>query len=88
MSNLSYNLSYNLESIISSEAIIFKVIHHTPMYTVHAFKYRDQILANNGENNTYHAGAYLYDGLHEGAIIAAKQVANLIEESVFVQENK
>jgi len=83
-----YNLSYNLESIISSEAIIFKVIHHTPMYTVHAFKYRDQILANNGENNTYHAGAYLYDGLHEGAIIAAKQVANLIEESVFVQENK
>lgn len=75
-----YNLSYNLDSLIANENIIYKTTHHTPMYTVEAFKYRDQILADNGDNNTYHAGAYLYDGLHEGAIIAGKRVANLIEE--------
>jgi predicted NAD/FAD-binding protein len=31
----------------------------------------DKIKAGNGRNNTYHAGAYLYNGLHEGAIQSA-----------------
>lgn len=74
-----YNLSFNLDHLISKEAIIYQAEHHTPMYTVEAFKYRNQILADNGDNNTYHAGAYLYDGLHEGAILAGKKVAELIE---------
>ncbi len=75
-----YNLSFNLNSIISNESIIYKAEHHTPMYTVEAFKYRDQIIADNGVNNTYHAGAHLYDGLHEGAVLAGKKAADLIEE--------
>ena len=75
-----YNLSFNLNSLISKKSIIYKAVHHTPMYTVEAFKYREQIVADNGENNTYHAGAHLYDGLHEGAIIAGKKAADLIEE--------
>jgi uncharacterized protein len=75
-----YNLSFNLNSLISKEAIIYQAKHHTPMYTVKAFKYREQIIIDNGDNNTYHAGAYLYDGLHEGAIVAGKTVAKLIEE--------
>ena len=73
-----YNLSFNLDSLISREAIIYKAEHHTPMYTVAAFKYRQQIIADNGDNHTYHAGAYLYDGLHEGAIAAGKKAADLI----------
>jgi len=73
-----YNLSFNLEPIIGEENIIYCAEHHTPMYTVEAFKYRDQIIAENGDNNTYHVGAYLYDGLHEGAIIAGKKAADLI----------
>ena len=77
-----YNLSFNLNSLISKEAIIYQAKHHTPMYTVKAFKYRDQILTDNGDNNTYHAGAYLYDGLHEGAIVAGKTAAKLIEEII------
>lgn len=75
-----YNLSFNLNSLIHKESIIYRAEHHTPMYTVKAFKYRNQIIADNGDNNTYHAGAYLYDGLHEGAILAAKNVAELIEK--------
>ncbi|MCU7834768.1 MAG: FAD-dependent oxidoreductase [gamma proteobacterium symbiont of Taylorina sp.] len=73
-----YNLSFNLDSLISKESIIYRAEHHTPMYTVKSFKYRDQIIADNGDNNTCHAGAYLYDGLHEGAIIAGKKAADLI----------
>ncbi len=75
-----YNLSFNLNSLISKDSIIYQAEHHTPMYTVEAFKYREQILSCNGDNNTYHAGAHLYDGLHEGAIIAGKKVAALIEK--------
>lgn len=78
-----YNLSFNLQGLISKESIIYKLEHHTPMYTVEAFKYREQILADNGENNTYHAGAHLYDGLHEGAVMAGKKAADLIEDLSF-----
>ncbi len=73
-----YNLSFNLDSLISKEAIIYRAEHHTPMYTVAAFKYREKIIADNGDNHTYHAGAHLYDGLHEGAIIAGKKAAGMI----------
>ncbi|MCK5666428.1 MAG: hypothetical protein KAI17_23215, partial [Thiotrichaceae bacterium] len=73
-----YNLSFNLNNLISKESIIYQAEHHTPLYTVEAFKYRDKIIADNGENNTYHAGAHLYDGLHEGAIITGKKAAEKI----------
>ncbi len=52
------------------------------MYTVAAFKYRQHVIDDNGENYTYHAGAYLYDGLHEGAIVAGKKAADLITGKV------
>jgi uncharacterized protein len=52
--------------------------HHTPLYTTESFQYRDEVVATNGENHTYYAGAYLGDGLHEGAISSAVRVAQLI----------
>ncbi|MCP3848780.1 MAG: FAD-dependent oxidoreductase [Gammaproteobacteria bacterium] len=76
-----YNLSFHLDELISKESIIYQVEHHTPMYTVKAFKYREQVIADNGENNTYHAGAHLYDGLQEGAITSAKKVTEQIMNS-------
>ncbi len=60
--------------------------HHTPLYTTESFRFRDEVVATNGENNTYHAGAYLGDGLHGGAISSAVRVAKLIgfsRESLF-----
>jgi predicted NAD/FAD-binding protein len=47
-------------------------------YTVEAFRYRHKVIEENGKNNTYHVGAYLGDGLHEGAVVSAKRVAQLI----------
>ncbi|PZV09525.1 MAG: amine oxidase [Leptolyngbya sp.] len=73
-----YFLSFQLEELIAKERIIHKQEHHTPLYTTESFRYRDQVVATNGENNTYHAGAYLGDGLHEGAIASAFRVAQLI----------
>lgn len=41
-------------------------------------RYRKEIKITNGENNTCYAGAYLYDGLHEGAAISATEVAKIM----------
>jgi len=74
-----YNLSFHLDDLIEKDKIVHQFEHHTPLYTLKAFRYRDQILASNGDQHTYHAGAYLYDGLHEGAILTGKHVAELID---------
>lgn len=73
-----YFLSFQLEELIAKDRIIHTQQHHTPLYTTESFRYRDEVVATNGENNTYHAGAYLGDGLHEGAITSAFRVAQLI----------
>jgi len=76
-----YSLAYNIDHLISKENIIQSFEHHTPLYTVDAFHYRRKIIDNNGENHTYHVGAYLYDGLQEGAVLSAIKVAELVGNS-------
>ncbi|AFZ28192.1 putative NAD/FAD-binding protein [Cylindrospermum stagnale PCC 7417] len=73
-----YSLAFNLDDLIAKDKIIHIQEHHTPLYTVESFRYRNEVINTNGENNTYHAGAYLGDGLHEGAITSAFRVAQLI----------
>lgn len=77
-SSQSYSLAFNLDRLIAQDQILHQQEHHTPLYTVASFQSRDEIVSTNGENHTYHAGAYLGDGLHEGAIASAMQVAKLI----------
>jgi uncharacterized protein len=77
-SSKHYFLSFQLEELIAPAQIIHTQTHHTPLYTTAAFRYRDEVIATNGEHNTYHAGAYLGDGLHGGAITSAVRVAQLI----------
>jgi predicted NAD/FAD-binding protein len=88
-SSVQYSLAFNLNDLIDPAKILHIQEHHTPLYTVESFRYRDEIIRTNGENNTYHAGAYLGDGLHEGAITSALRVAQLIgrsEQSLSLQE--
>ncbi|KAI9129928.1 FAD-dependent oxidoreductase [Acaryochloris sp. CCMEE 5410] len=73
-----YFLSFQLEEIIAKDKIVHIQKHHTPLYTTESFRYRDEIAATNGENSTYYVGAYLGDGLHEGAITSAMKVADMI----------
>jgi uncharacterized protein len=74
----TYSLAFNLEATIASEKIIHVQPHYTPFYTVEAFRFVNEVITTNGENNTYHVGAYLGDGLHEGAVTSAIQVAQAI----------
>jgi len=76
-----YYLSFNLRDCIQPEKIVHEIAHTTPWYTVEAMKYREEIIHNNGANNTYFAGAWLTDGLHEGAVKSAFRVAELIEKN-------
>ncbi|MEH1966111.1 FAD-dependent oxidoreductase [Nostoc sp.] len=78
-SSLQYSLAFNLDGLIAQDKILHIQEHHTPLYSVESFMYRNEIIITNGENNTYHTGAYLGDGLHEGAITSAIRVAELIK---------
>jgi predicted NAD/FAD-binding protein len=73
-----YNLAYNLLEWIDSGKIIQRQQHHTPLYTTAALRYRDEVMATNGEHHTYHAGAYLDNGLHEGAINSGLAISHLL----------
>ena len=73
-----YSLAYNLEQQIDPNKIIDVQDHATPNYNVEAIQYRQEIKDTNGENNSYHAGAYLYDGLHEGAVTSGIVVSDLL----------
>ena len=77
-SDQTYSLAFNLQNAIAPETIIHMQPHHTPFYDVDSFQYRDEVIATNGENNTYHVGAYLGDGLHEGAVTSAMDLAKKI----------
>ena len=77
-SDVKYSLAFNLDSLIHKDKIIDIQEHHTPLYTVDSFIYRDEVVSTNGENDTYHAVAYLADGLHEGAIVSAMRVSEML----------
>jgi uncharacterized protein len=84
-SPVQYSLAFNLESLIAPDRILHVQQHHTPLYTVAAFRDRQEIVATNGNYHTYHVGAYLGDGLHEGAITSAIRVAESIAQTTEVR---
>jgi predicted NAD/FAD-binding protein len=77
-SNQFYGLAFNLQDRIDPEKVIYIQRHHAPFYTVAALQHRPEVIATNGENHTFHVGAYLGDGLHEGAVTSAIAVAQAI----------
>lgn len=77
-SAVDYSLAFNLEELIAEDKILHTFNHHTPRYTVDSFHYRDEVVSSNGENHIYHVGAYLGDGLHEGAVTSALRVVQLL----------
>jgi uncharacterized protein len=87
-SPVQYSLSFNLESLIAPARILHIQQHHTPLYTVAAFRDRQEIIETNGNYHTYHVGAYLGDGLHEGAITSAIRVAESIATETEVKHKE
>lgn len=76
--DINFSLSYNMEQHIDPKKIIDCQHHKSPTYNVEAIRYRQEILDTNGKNNTYHAGAYLFEGLHEGAVTSGFVVSDLL----------
>lgn len=72
---VDYHFSYNLEREIDPAKILHVQPHRTPLYTVDAYAELDAIRGANGERRTYFAGAWLGDGLHEGAVRSALAVS-------------
>ena len=73
-----YSFAYNLEHEIAADKIIHTAHHTTPDYTVEAFRYRKEIIATNGENDTFYVGAWMGNALHEGAAQSANDVSALL----------
>ena len=70
-----YGMAYGLDDLIAPEAVLQTEEHTVPCLTVDAVHARREIIARNGDNNTFFAGAWLDDGLHEGAVVSALAVS-------------
>jgi predicted NAD/FAD-binding protein len=70
-----YGITMRLEAQLNPALVIQRFHHHSPFYTVPALQQRQVIAAINGDRHTWFVGAYLEDGLHEGAIASADAVA-------------
>ncbi len=72
---VGYAFAFNLEDHVDPSCVLDRQTHDTPSYTVEAIRYRHEVIETNGENHTYHVGAYLGNALHEGAIASAEAAA-------------
>ena len=73
-----YHLSYNLQSLIAPDRVLHEQHHVTPSYDIDSFAFREEVITANGEHDTLFAGAWLGDGLHEGATCSAVAVSKLL----------
>lgn len=71
-------MAYNLLDRIAPERVLQTEKHCVPCYSKEAVRFRHEVIETNGSNRTFHAGAWLYDGLHEGAALSALRVSKLL----------
>lgn len=70
-----YGLAFNLDAEVDPAKVIHRQAHDVATYTVRALAARDDLRACNGLRGTYFVGAWLGDGLHEGAVRSALDVS-------------
>ncbi len=70
-----YGLAFDLGSEIDPAKVVHRQVHDVASYSERALAARDDLRRANGRRATYFAGAFLGDGLHEGAIRSALDVA-------------
>jgi uncharacterized protein len=74
----SYGLAHRLDGEVAVRHVLARVDHEVPRYTVAAVRWRAEVLAHQGEHDTWFAGAWLGEGLHEGAVRSASAVAEAL----------
>lgn len=75
-----YSFAMGLDALIDPHKILDNYVHRVPRYSSAAVAHRRQIIERNGDNHTFFAGAWLGDGLHEGAATSALAVARLLNQ--------
>jgi uncharacterized protein len=75
---VGYGLALGLDGEIDPARVLLRQPHHTAAFTVAALAHRDEVRASNGQRRTWHVGAWLGDGLHEGAARSALAVATAL----------
>ncbi|MFW2388918.1 MAG: FAD-dependent oxidoreductase [Polyangiales bacterium] len=73
-----FGLAFGIDDWIDPAKIILRQEHHTPDYCVEAHRWHLEVSQTNGENRTFHVGAWLRDGLQEGAVTSALAVSELL----------
>lgn len=73
-----YGLAYHLEGELAGDRVIHTQTHWTPRYTVEALRHRDEVIRSQPWRGTYYVGAWLGDGLQEGAVRSALRVSRLL----------
>jgi predicted NAD/FAD-binding protein len=74
----AFGLAFGIDSWIDPAKVVLRQEHHTPDYTVKSQRWHHEVSATNGENHTFHVGAWLGDGLQEGAVTSAVAVSQLL----------
>ena len=75
---VDYGLALGLDAEIDPARVLLRQPHHTAAFTVEALAHREEVRASNGQRHTWHVGAWLGDGLHEGAARSALAVATAL----------
>jgi predicted NAD/FAD-binding protein len=75
---VGYGLALGLDAEIDPARVLLRQPHHTAAFTVAALAHREEVRASNGQRHTWHVGAWLGDGLHEGAACSALAVATAL----------
>jgi predicted NAD/FAD-binding protein len=71
-----YSLAYGLDQFLDERSVIHRQRHDVAIYSDRALASRAAIDRAQGERSTYVVGAFLGDGLHEGAVRSALHVAD------------
>lgn len=73
-----WGLAYGLDDELDPAKVVHRQTHHVSAYTASAMEHRATVRALSGARHTYFAGAWLGDGLHEGAITSAVAVSQAL----------
>ena len=73
-----YSFAYGLEQHIDSNKVLHDANHTVPRYLSDHDHRLSLIESINGENHTFFAGAYLSNGLHEGAVNSGLAVSETL----------
>jgi len=73
-----YGLAFDLDSELDPTKVIHRQSHDVAAYTEDALAARSEISQRNGTRHTWFAGAFLGDGLHEGAVRSALAISNAL----------